>query len=214
MVFLVGCQTSEQVQQRLVLAFDDATFHVAPDRQGESTIQHNEKLSRWEQDIFYEVKVASQIKDIDQSFVHEAMAKFDELIPINIKHMATPSSKVNFIIRIENKEQFLVNGNQIGGCYAHLDDDGDGQMTEAIIALPGKKPDKAKSCLDHEIMHAIGFTGHTHRIRATLSYMHGEDYITKWDKYLITTLYERDLSAGMARDDVLPIVREITAAQY
>ena len=212
-IFLNACQTTAQAHERLVAAFDDATFSVAPDRLGQDRIQHNSRLSRWNNDIIYSINFEDGISGQNTNIIHKSMVKFNDILPINVIHDGASERAINLTIEIKQGEKFLINGNQQADCYAGFSANEDSQIEKAEVVISIKNLNGPNACLEHELMHAIGFSGHTHRIRSILSYFHGEKSLTKWDRFLIETLYSPKLNAGMERDETLIIVEELAMKQ-
>lgn len=81
--------------------------------------------------------------------------------------------------------------------------------------------DRHTDCLEHELMHALGFDAHwlgteaTRRIRTVLALRRSPDRtieFSPWDELAIRTLYHPRLKPGMRRAVALPIALEIIAA--
>jgi hypothetical protein len=78
--------------------------------------------------------------------------------------------------------------------------------------------DRYVDCLDHELMHALGFDNHwhgdgvTHPIASVLSPRRSPDRrsaFSAWDILAIRTLYNADMSPGLARGEAVARVRAI-----
>ncbi len=81
--------------------------------------------------------------------------------------------------------------------------------------------DRYADCLEHELMHALGFDAHWHgngtasRVRTVLALRRSANRtieFSPWDELAIRTLYHPRLKPGMRRAAALPIALEIIAS--
>ena len=93
-----------------------------------------------------------------------------------------------------------------------------GELHRAVIDISEGYLD----CLDHELMHALGFNNHWHGTRGTrpiatvLAPRHSHDRrrgFSSWDVMAIRTLYRAELPPGLARAEALDRVRAILIEQ-
>jgi hypothetical protein len=89
-----------------------------------------------------------------------------------------------------------------------------GELHRAIVDISEGYLD----CLDHELMHALGFNNHWHgatmgrSIATVLAPRHSRDRrraFSAWDILAIRTLYRAELPPGLERDEALPRLRAI-----
>lgn len=199
---LSACQTTEQVHNRLVQAFDDVIFHEAPDKKGQSVRQYNLTLVRWNDPIHYAV-----IGDRDDPLAAMSIASLKKIAAVADVEVnaAEDPDDANFNIYLDETKDYVINGNESASCYAHTDSNDEGDLTLGEIHLPVARRQSAESCLDHEVLHAFGFRGHTHRIRSTISYVGSEDEWTRWDRILIRALYDPQMPPAAYRDEALDV---------
>jgi hypothetical protein len=113
-------------------------------------------------------------------------------------------------IHFSDKREFVINGNQLATCYARTGGAPDGRLANVgiYIGITGEGEWRT-DCLTHELLHGMGWRGHTHRIRSAISYAHGETELTKWDRLMMRALYDPRLPPGISKTDAIPIVRAI-----
>lgn len=185
-------------------AFDDLVFHVAPDSTGTKVAQYNEVLVRWEGEIRYFL-----IGETDDPIADKTLKSLNEIAALaNVPVVAAKSrSDANFRIFLDREKDYLINDNEIAGCYAQTRANKRGHLVRVSVHLPMLAKEAAEGCIDHELLHAFGFRGHTHRIRSTMSYVSGEDQWTRWDRVLVRALYHEDMPVAAQRPEALAIAK-------
>ena len=112
-------------------------------------------------------------------------------------------------------------------CTATNFHDGPGRTIGSIIDVSTRREEgglrparQLLQCLNHEIMHALGFRRHqfTSRVRSVLGGHPTElgsrpARPTEWDLLVIRTLYDERLTHGMPPQAAAPIIRTIVAEQ-
>ena len=213
---LAGCVSPEEVNQRLVEAFDDLVFYVAPDRQGKTLKQWNPYLIRWEGEVRYFVKVEGTPAQGIQDKIDLAMRRIGKVASRPVTRIQD-SGQANIVFTLNATDQdYFINGAERASCYANIDEifkpgndsEENGRLKKAGIYLPGLRPEAMENCLEHEILHVFGFWGHTQKIRSTMSAFISEDKMTKWDEIILRTLYSPALEPGMDRDKALELAEK------
>ncbi|RED54039.1 DUF2927 domain-containing protein [Aestuariispira insulae] len=210
-LLLVSCNSPEEVNQRLVQAFDDLVFFVAPDRQGAEVRQWNPYLVRWEGEVRYFVQVEGSPEPGMLEQIDRAMARVGAVAGRKVSRAEKlTETNITFTLNATDRD-YRINGAERASCYANIDEifkpgnqseDG-GKLKKASIYLPGMRPRVMTACLEHEILHVFGFWGHTQRIRSTMSSFVSENEMTKWDEMLLKALYSPNLEPGMKREEAL-----------
>jgi len=211
-VFLVaftGCQSNRQVEDRLVAAFGETMFDAGSARHGQGEIlSKNGYLAKWESPITVAVVQGKNPENV--AFAKEIIAELAALGGLELVWAEPGEGSVELEIFFSNERQFVINGNQLASCYARTGSAPDGWLTTAgvYISFTGEG-DWRTDCLTHELLHALGWRGHTHRIRSVISYAHGETELTKWDRMMMRALYDPRLPPGISKADALPVIRVI-----
>ena len=209
LVALTGCQSNREVEDRLVAAFGETMFDAGPISHGQGEIlSENGNLAKWESPITVAVVEGDNPKNI--AIAKEILAELAELSGLKLEWVERGASEIELEIHFSDKRRFVINGNQLASCYAWTGGAPDGRLTVAgvYISIAGEGEWRA-DCLTHELLHALGWRGHTHRIRSVISYAHGETQLTKWDKLMMRALYDPRLPPGISKADAIPVIRAI-----
>lgn len=146
----------------------------------------------------------------NQEFARRTLEEFAVVTGVTIEWRRPGDRNADLLILFTDEKEFVVNGNQRGICYASVNADNEGVIRSAAVHVSRKSEDLWRNeCLAHELLHAFGWRGHTHRIRSANSYMHNEDELTRWDRLLMRTLYDPRLPPGTPKDDAIPKARAI-----
>ena len=214
-ILLSACQTTSTVRNRLVQAFDEAVFYVAPDQSGQKVVQKNNHLTRWEKPILARIDIDGAGGEDLRAHFTKVLANFTPQLPVPFTLVDAKSGiEANLIIKVPDAEAFTINSNERAACYAHVRANKDGGVSTVEIVLPGKRLEMAKECFAHELMHGIGFRGHTHSINSALSYVPPQEQLTQWDIILVKLLYHPELDAGMDRQTTLAKASELIGGLY
>ncbi len=191
-LILSACQTTASVQKRVVAAYDDMVFDPAPDFWSGKYEGEKSKAIRWEQKkVSYHVKWDGVPVDHNLvSHIKTQLGIFSGLTSLHFSEVQD-ASDADLNITVENEKEFIVNGNQRGTCYANTQENNSKTaIISANIHLPGKDLEFATYCFSHEVMHAIGFAGHSYRLKsimASSSDMKGQ--LSQWDRYIVAGHY-------------------------
>jgi hypothetical protein len=77
------------------------------------------------------------------------------------------------------------------------------QIVRARIRIAEESAERITRCVDHELLHTLGFRFHSAAIASVMSPLHEEQEISRWDVMAIRTLMSDRLAAGTARSDAL-----------
>ncbi len=204
-----ACQSPQLVEDRLVAAFGETMFGdrgLAHDRTEPSDKEL--RLSKWHASVAISVMEGATPENTE--VVKKTLETFGELTGLDIVHATPGDSSAQLRIYFSDKKDFVINNNQRAACYAHSRSGRDSRLEMAEVHVARIDDNSWRTeCLVHELLHAFGWRGHTHRVRSAISYMHGETELTRWDTYLMQTLYDPRLEAGISREDAMPRVRLI-----
>lgn len=220
-IILSACVSAVEVQQRLLQAFDDVVFAVAPDWGGSLVRQHNSNLVRWEGELTYSIEWEEDANPDFEVDVEAAMTKITNIAGLTSRRIDdTENSNVAFHMR-PGKNGYIVNGAERASCYAHIPSSDkvreQGILERTEIHMPSDLIETSYDCLEHEILHIMGFRGHSQGIRSVLAVFSGETELTKWDVMLLKTVYDPRLRPGMKREEALAqakiVLSELLAAR-
>jgi len=206
LMFLAGCQSAQQTEDRLVAAFGEAMFGggVGPQDVSGST----GKLVKWQNRV--QVSIIEWPTDANVARTKALLAEFGELTGLDLITLAPADRSARLRIYFERKRDFIINTNELAACYTRVRTDESGVILEAEIHVGENKDGEWRlDCMAHEMLHAFGWSGHTHRISSAISYMHGKTELTQWDRVLMRALYDPRLVPGTSKDDGLPVARNI-----
>jgi hypothetical protein len=209
MVALTGCQTNQQVEDRLVEAFGETMFGGGSEGHGEGELfSKSGYIAKWKSPVTVAIVEGASAKNTD--LTKKSLAELALLSGLTFKWIQPGAGRINLDIHFSSKREFVINGNQRAACYARTGNAPNGRIFSVGIYISRTGKDEWRTdCLTHELLHALGWRGHTHRVRSAISYAHGETELTKWDKLMMRTLYDPRLPPGMSKNDAMPIARAI-----
>lgn len=199
---LWGCQGS--VGGTMTKAFAEAAFDAGPSHNLYSTPNlRRDELWKWNRPIA--LRLAGNFSAEHEEMVHAELRRFGALTSVQI--VDAGGGRANFTVALFDTEA-VRSGNRWFPCATTFADS-DGTTVSVRVLLAKKAPVAIRQCLRHELMHAFGFLGHSHRVRSILSYVHGEEDLTRWDEVLLKSLYDPRLTTGMPRSEVMAILDEV-----
>ncbi len=208
-VVVAACQSPQVVEDRLVTAFGETMFGgrgPAHDRAVES--ENDLRLAKWETSVAISIMEGATTENV--SFVQNTLDRFAELTNLEIVMAAPGDASAQLKIYFSGEKDFMINNNQKVACFALSRSGRDSRLETAEVHVSQVEDGVWRTdCLVHELLHAFGWRGHTHRVRSAISYMHGETELTSWDVYLMRTLYDPRLEAGISKEDAMPKARVI-----
>ena len=206
---LAGCQSNQQVEDRLVAAFGETMFDAGRAAHGQGGIfSESGNLAKWESPVTVAVVEGANPANVDLS--KSLLAELAQLSGLAIEWVEPGDAGIQLKIHFSSEREFIINGNQRATCYAGTGDSPDGRLDAASIYIGlAKEGEWRTDCLTHELLHALGWRGHTHRVRSAISYAHGETELTKWDRLMMRALYDPRLAPGISKADAIPVTRVI-----
>lgn len=203
-----GCQSNQQVEDRLVLAFGEAMFNTGRISDTAEEGARAAVTARFSSPV--RVGVFEGATADNQEFTRRTLEEFAIVTGVKIDWRPPEDRDADLVILFTDEKEFVVNGNQRGICYASVHADDKGVIRFAAVHVSWKSENVWRNeCLVHELLHAFGWRGHTHRIRSANSYMHDEHELTRWDRLLLRTLYDPRLPPGTPKEDAIPKARVI-----
>ncbi len=199
---LWGCQGP--VGGTMTKVFAEAAFDAGPghDLYSMPNLRRDE-LWKWDRPIA--LRLAGNFPAEHEEMVHAELRRFGTLTSVQIGDAG--GGRANFTVALFNTEAVRI-GNKWVPCATSFADS-DGTTVNVRVLLAKAAPAKVRRCLRHELMHAFGFLGHSHRVRSILSYVHGEEDLTRWDEVLLKSLYDSRLTTGMPRSEVMAVLDEV-----
>lgn len=206
---LAGCQSSQQIEDRLVAAFGETMFDTGPAVHGKGGIfSANGNLSKWESPVYVAVVEGATPENL--ALAKRTLADMGELSGLAFEWVEAEDPRRELEIHFSKERNFIINGNEQAACYTGTAAPRNGRLAKASVHIGlVKEGEWRNDCLNHELLHALGWRGHTHRVRSVISYAHGETELTKWDRIIMRTLYDPRLPPGTSKEDALPIARVI-----
>lgn len=194
----------------MVLAFGEAMFPL--DRTGGHTVEsvpgNTPHLTRWPSSV----RASMMEGDAPEATAatRAVLEEFAALSGVAVVWLAPGDDSANLRIYFSEESEFVINGNELATCYSSLRSNRDWTIAQAAVYVGMDKETGAhQDCFTHELLHAFGWRGHTHRVRSANSYVHDEARLTRWDRILMRAQYDPRLAAGTPKADALPIARVI-----
>jgi hypothetical protein len=209
MTALAGCQSNQQVEDRLVAAFGETMFDAGRAAHGQGELfSHSGNLARWESPVTVAVVEGDTPENV--AITKEVLSELAELGGLELDWAERGADGIDLEIHFSDQREFIINGNQLATCYARTGGAPDGRLAGVgiYIGIAGDGEWRT-DCLVHELLHGMGWRGHTHRLRSAISYAHGETGLTKWDRLMMRALYDPRLPRGISKTDAIPIARVI-----
>ncbi len=186
--------------EQLLKSFDQVTMGGA----GESQLG---RIAKWVAPI--RVKLAGPVSSTAKSVILEALKTFSELTSLDVALVDESKEGENILIDFGGRagkwhctlQPRLSNGSAMRYATIYID------RTNLDLRPSGVRI--LRRCVRHELMHALGFLGHTHSIDSILSYRHPNFDFTKWDELFVRTLYDPRLEVGTPRELALPVACEV-----
>ena len=208
-VLPAGCQTTDETADRLAQFFVEAAFPSQISNNPGRTPPGRNCLSRWTGTV--RAAATGPRGDKRAERIAARVAAFGALAGIETAWQGGDVANADLTVRVEESLGTVNRVVYHATCYARPRPRGDCGVGSVEIVIPDIGDSVFDDCLDHELMHAFGFQGHSHRVRSVLSGAHGEGALTEWDRIAIRTLYDPGLSLGMPREEALARARPIIA---
>ena len=207
---ITGCQSAQQAENRMVRAFGEAMFPLQQlgGHMVESVPGDTPHLTRWSSGVRASMMEGATPETM--AATHAVLEEFAALSNVSVDWLAPEDNSANLRIYFSEKSEFVINGNELATCYSSMRSNRDWTIAQARVYVGMEKETGAhRDCFTHELLHAFGWRGHTHRVRSANSYAHGENQLTRWDRILMRTQYDPRLATGTPKADALPVARVI-----
>ena len=195
---LSACQTTEQTRDRVTAFFTEVTFGDNTSLVSEQQL-NTRRVRRWQ--TAPTVAIQGAPSESQRQAVAESVTRISSATGLNV---TLTDGSGDIIINFTDEREFVIRKNVAAGCYAHTRRRGD--RIRSVEIKIGKRCDpETVWCLDHELMHAFGFFGHSHRLRSVMSASHHEVRLTDWDLMALRILYDPGVTEGDKWADIRPI---------
>ncbi|MEQ8709264.1 MAG: DUF2927 domain-containing protein [Rhodospirillales bacterium] len=195
---------------RLAAFFDEAAFgHDDVLMRGEIK-SYERVLTRW--DLPMRITIGGVVSASVEKKVRERLEYFQELTGVRLVWEGRDAKRYNVKIVLSPTSGIRQRASHDTACFARTRESSGG-ITSATIFLPYDRERLLNDCLDHELLHAFGFGGHSHRMSSALSYMHNLGRLTAWDEIMLRTLYSPALTTGMHREAAWPILQNLLSEE-
>lgn len=196
--FLLGaCQTAEVREDRFVRFFDELTFGSGADGAGDK----RPVVRRWEGPLVWSVEGSAGFSEI----VAERMSGIGGVTGRGVEKVAEDGAIT--ITQDPLGTSYPVQDN-LTTCFVRVVYAGD-EIIRARIRIAEERPERIIRCIDHEIMHALGFLSHSAAIASVMSPLHTQERLSRWDIMAIRALMSERLAAGTPRDAALDEIERL-----
>lgn len=202
LLLLAGCKTTEQNRDRVTAFFTEIAYGDNSALLDDSALKTG-KLTRWEKAPTVSLKGAPT--DGQRRQVDAAITRFAGATGLDVRLV---ESSGDIRIDFSDEREFVIRRNIRADCYAHTKRPS-GRLEAVEISIGTRNVANGKSCLDHELMHAFGFFGHSHRLRSVMSAAHGEDSLTEWDILALRIAYHPAVVNGATWNETRPVAQQL-----
>lgn len=209
LIALAGCQSNQRVEDRLVAAFGETMFEAGQTAHGQGEVfSRSGNLAKWESPVIVSVVEGNNPENV--AIATKTLAELAELGGLAVEWVEPDTPGIELQIHFGAEREYIINGNQLAACYARTAGTPDGHLKDVGIYISAAGDGGWRTdCLTHELLHGLGWRGHTHRLRSAISYAHGETGLTNWDRMMMRALYDPRLPPGISKADAIPIARAI-----
>lgn len=195
---------------RLAAFFDEAAFGHDDVLMRSEVKSYDRVLTRW--DLPLRITIGGVVSKTVEKKVRERLEYFQDLTGVRLVWEGRDAQRYNVKIVLSATSGIRQRASHDTACFANTRQSSGG-ITSATIFLPYDRERLLNDCLDHELMHAFGFGGHSHRMNSALSYMHNLGRLTVWDEIMLRTLYSPSLKTGIHREDAWPILQTLLSEE-
>ncbi|SDF94268.1 DUF2927 domain-containing protein [Thalassobaculum litoreum] len=196
-VLLGACQSAEVRDDRFVRFFDELTFGSGADGAGDKRAV----VRRWEGPLVWSATGSEPF----QEAVAARMAVIAAIAGRDADRVGEDGD-----IRITQDPvgtTYPVQDN-LTSCFARVVYGGD-QIIRVRIRIAEETPERVVRCIDHEMMHGLGFLSHSAAIASVMSPLHTQERLSRWDIMAIRALMSERLAAGTSRETALAEVARL-----
>ncbi len=197
---LAACQTTTVTDDRFVRFFDEMAFGGGTDGAG----RKSNTLMRWDGVWTWSVEGSSAFVEIVQA----RMSRILDIADMEGERVET-GAKVRIIQDPEGTTYPL--HRNLTHCKIQFQQRSD-RILSSEIRIAVSDPETIGHCIDHELMHGLGFRFHSAAISSVMSPFHSHKTLSRWDVMAIRALMSPEMSAGHARNRVLAKVTTMLPA--
>ena len=199
-VLLGACQTTAVKDDRFVRFFDELVFGSGAD----GAADKRATAKRWEGPLEWTVEGSDAFKRI-------VAARMDRIA--GIAGLESRPVTENGVIRFRQDpvgSAYPVQEN-LTSCFVRLSYAGD-EIIRASIWVAEDTEERIIRCIDHEMLHALGFRFHSAAIASVMSPFHEQMTLSRWDIMALRALMSDRIQAGTPRRDALAEVERLLPA--
>ena len=153
---LSGCQTTQHHKLLAINEYSQALFQRDSSDQIRDKNSKSNVVEKWTEPVRYFIIAYKGLSKEEENYIHQRINHILPLTGVAYEQSKT-INEANFKIYVQDKVDFIINQNQRGICYATVNNK-EGVIWSARIFIAKSDMKKMQdSCLDHEIMHAIGW---------------------------------------------------------
>lgn len=196
-ILLGACQTAAVKDDRFLRFFDELAFGSGAD----GAADKRPTVRRWEGPLEWTVEGSDAFKET----VATGMARV-----AGIAERKSQQIRENGVIRFRQDPIGTVYPVQenLTSCYVRLSFAGD-ETIRARIWIAEDTEERIRRCVEHEMLHALGFRFHSAAIASVMSPFHAQMTLSPWDVMALRALMSERLQAGMSRVDALAEVERM-----
>lgn len=156
-------------------------------------------IHKWTKPIVYRMEGLLYDKK-KNAYILEQLNRLAGMAGVDVKEAAPNGADVNFRIVIRDAD--LRVGGAPAGCYASsFFDPWSGIYLRAELHINLNYGPDISRCVIHEMLHALGLSGHPHKLHSVLSYytLRTVFDLTEADEVMLRTLYDPRLKPGTSR---------------
>lgn len=201
---------NDPAYSRLAAFFDEAAFGRDDVLLRRDVRDYERVITRWERPMRVTIGGTAS-KEVERK-IRSKLDRFRDLTGVRVVWEGRDAKRYNVKVVLVSSENIRARASYDTACFAKPDD-ANGSIVSAVIFVPYDRADTLDNCLDHELIHAFGLAGHSHRLNSALSYMHNTGNLTAWDEIMLRILYSPQLRAGMHRSEAWPVVGRLLSQE-
>lgn len=204
MFALAGCAAAaEPTAARLTFADVVTAFDQA-------ILQGQARVSKWPLDRAIRLKIVAEFGALENSALDDAVSMIERQAGLDIRHVERSHDAEITIETVADLGSPGVRIHNVGRTHATFMG-ASGAMQAATISIVRNwgqgDPQRIRRTLPHEMLHAVGFHGHTPDGFESVMSPNGAGYgPSAWDLLFLKVLYDERLPLGTPRLFALPIV--------
>jgi len=203
---LSACESAAEREARTTRFFDEIAFGTPYD----SHRPQDKRLRRWEGDI--RAAIFGEFPPRYSGELRRMLSDLEAASGVSMQLLESSNGSENVRIHLTEKRRFFVN-REFAACYIHKRPDAY-VFVEADIYIRVDIDGGYDDCLAHELMHLMGFSFHSAALRSSLNWAQGESNLTEWDLLAVRALFDRKLSPGQPREQVIPRIEELMRREF